>query len=129
MLMFSRLIAILTMTAAVIFAYIRPEPGALLILAFDVVLAGCFVPLALGIYWKKSNTPAALTSIIAGGALRLSLESQFTELYVGLATIIPAVFSLVVFVVVALLTQKKSVPKYKVIQFRPADDELISGKY
>ena len=26
------------------FAYLRPEPGILLILAFDVVLAGCFVP-------------------------------------------------------------------------------------
>ncbi|MFQ5753368.1 MAG: sodium:solute symporter, partial [bacterium] len=46
MLRFSRLIAIPTMTAAVLFAYIRPEPGTLLILAFDVVLAGCFVPLA-----------------------------------------------------------------------------------
>jgi SSS family solute:Na+ symporter len=65
------------MTAALIFAYIRPEPGALLILAFDIVLAGCFVPLALGIYWKKANTPAALVSIIAGGTLRLLLEGQF----------------------------------------------------
>jgi len=129
MLMFSRLIAIPTMTAALIFAYIRPEPGTLLILAFDIVLAGCFIPLALGIYWKKSNTPAALASIIGAGTLRLLLEGQFSELYVGLSTIIPAVFSLVIFVSVALLTQKKSKPKHEAISYRPTDEELISGAY
>ncbi|WP_051563724.1 sodium:solute symporter family transporter [Enterovibrio calviensis] len=129
MLMFSRLIAIPTMAAAVIFAYVRPEPGSLLILAFDVVLAGCFVPLALGIYWKKSNTPAALASIIGGGSLRLILEPQFSGDYVGLATLIPAAFSLVLFVTVALLTQKYSKPKHDAFAYRPTDEELISGRY
>lgn len=129
MLLFSRLIAIPTMAAAVTFAYIRPEPGALLILAFDVVLAGCFVPLALGIYWKKSNTPAALASIIGGGGLRLALEPVFAGNYLGLATLIPAVFSLVLFVTVALLTQRQARPKSNAFDYTPTNAELVAGAY
>jgi solute:Na+ symporter, SSS family len=117
------------MAAAVLFAYLRPEPGSLLILAFDVVLAGCFVPLALGIYWKKSNTTAALASIICGGGLRLMLEPVFEGNYLGLATLIPACFSLVLFVCVALLTQKQSQPKVNAFKHTPTDQELISGVY
>ena len=58
MLRISRWVALPTMGAAVAFAYVRPEPGILLILAFDIVLAGCFVPLVMGIFWKRANTPA-----------------------------------------------------------------------
>lgn len=129
MLAFSRFITIPTMICAIVFAYVRPEPGALLILAFDVVLAGCFVPLALGIYWKKANTPAAICSIAFGGILRIMLEPAFSGNYLGLATLIPAAFSLVVFVSVALLTQSRSAPKHDAFDYVPTDMELVTGKF
>ena len=40
-------------------AYVRPEPGILLIVAFDIVLAGCVVPLFAGVYWPKANAAGA----------------------------------------------------------------------
>ena len=33
-----------------------PRPGIYLILAFDIVFAGCLVPLVMGTYWKKSTS-------------------------------------------------------------------------
>lgn len=129
MLRFSRIIAIPTMAAAVFFAYIRPEPGTLLILAFDVVLAGCFVPLTLGIYWKKSNSAAAISSIIGGAAVRIFLTYLIPQNLTGLDTLIPPVFSLFLFVTVALLTQNTSVPKTNTFEYVPSEEELVEGKY
>jgi Na+/pantothenate symporter len=38
------------------------------------MLAGAFVPLVLGLYWSEmANTPAALSSMVAGSATRLVL--------------------------------------------------------
>ena len=51
----SRLMALPTAAAAGVVAYVRPEPGILLIVAFDIVLAGCVVPLFAGVYWPKAN--------------------------------------------------------------------------
>jgi Na+/proline symporter len=129
MLRFSRLIAIPTMTAAVIFAYIRPEPGTLLILAFDVVLAGCFAPLLLGIYWKKANSLAALTSIVVGAILRVALFYVVPSPLAGLDTLIPPVVTLVLFVVVALATQDISPPRAGAFDYVPTEDELVAGQY
>lgn len=129
MLRFSRLIAVPTMAAAVIFAYIRPEPGTLLILAFDIVLAGCLVPLVLGIYWKKANTPAALTSIIGGAALRLTLHFMLPEHLAGLDTLIPPVLALVLFIIVAQATQNISRPKFEALTYTPSEEELVAGEY
>ena len=36
-------------------------------------LPGVVVPLTLGIYWSKANTPGALAAIIVGSVLRLYL--------------------------------------------------------
>lgn len=47
------------MTAlACMVAVLAYDPGYLLVVAFDVVLAGCFVPLMAAIYWP-SMTPNA----------------------------------------------------------------------
>ena len=129
MLRFSRLIAFPTMMAAVIFAIIRPEPGVLLILAFDIVLAGCFVPLVLGIYWKKSNTPAALVSIVVGATLRIILYYQVPGEWAGLDTLIPPIVTFILFIIVALATQEKSKPKSDAFDYVPTDAELVSGDY
>lgn len=128
MLLFSRLIALPTMAFAIWFAYIRPEPGTLLILAFDIVLAGCFIPLIMGIYWKKANTVGALASIIVGSATRLVLHFIVPESLAGLETLIPPLVSLVVFVVASLATQSSSPPLHAAIHYRPTDEELLEGK-
>jgi hypothetical protein len=93
----SRLVALPTMVGAILFAYMHPEPGVLPVLAFDVVLAGCFVPLALGIYWKRSNAPGAIASIASGAAPRIYLYFQIPPSYIGLDTLIPPAISLAVF--------------------------------
>ena len=125
---FSRLISIPTMLAAVIFAYYIPEPGLLLILAFDVVLAGCFIPFLLGIYWKKANTAAAISAIIIGAVTRLALHFTIPESLAGFDTMIPPVVSLFVFVSVALMTQASSPPNLTVFAHVPTEKELVEAK-
>jgi len=129
MLTASRLMALPTMAASVAFAYARPEPGVLLILAFDVVLAGCFVPLTLGLFWKRSNAAAAVAAIVTGALLRFALYVWLPEGYDGLDTLIPPLASLVVFVAVALTTQSSSPPRPEALEYVPSDEELVSGTY
>ena len=66
MLTLSRVLAIPTAAAAMIFAWLRPEPGILLVVAFDIVFAGCVVPLFAGVYWQKANARGAVGSIVVG---------------------------------------------------------------
>lgn len=47
--------------------------------AYKVTLAGAFVPLAFGIYWKRANTAGATLSIIFGVASWLILEKLAPE--------------------------------------------------
>ena len=129
MIVVSRLIAFPTMAAAVLFAYVRPEPGILLVLAFDVVLAGCFIPLALGIYWKRSNALGAIASIIVGSVVRIVLYYRIPDVYAGLDTLIPPAISLAVFILVSLATQRVSKPKHEALTYAPTDEELVKGTY
>jgi Na+/proline symporter len=129
MLRFSRLIALPTMAAAVIFAYLRPEPGVLLILAFDIVLASCFVPLALGFFWKQSNTPGAIAGIVMGATARLALFFALPDGYDGLDTLCAPLVSLFAFVLVSLTTQGRSKPKHVALEYVPTDEELVSGAF
>ena len=123
----SRWIALPTMSAAVVFAYVRPEPGILLILAFDIVLAGCFVPLALGLFWRRANTPAAVAAIVAGTAARVLLHFAVPDSLRGLDTMLAPVVSLVVFVTVAMTTQRRFPPRHDALRHVPSEAELVSG--
>jgi Na+/proline symporter len=127
MLRISRWIALPTMGAAVVFAYIRPEPGILLILAFDIVLAGCFVPLTLGLFWSRANTPGAIASIVAGTSARIALHWLVPENLKGLDTLMAPVVGLVAFVVVSLLTQRQFPPRPEALNEIPTDEELVAG--
>jgi Na+/proline symporter len=127
LLLVSRTMALPVVILAVLLAWLRPEPGILLVLAFDVVFAGCFVPLAGGIFWKKSNTPGAIAAIIAGSALRAVLYVTIPKHLKGLDTLIPPVFSLLVFVVVCLLTQERYPSRHHVVEESPSDAEVIAG--
>ncbi len=134
LLWYARFMLIPVMGAAVYLAYVKPEPGMMLVLAFDVVFAGLLVPLTLGIFWKKANTYGALAAIIVGSVLRLILffsvgNPAFGIFYIpeylaGLDTLIPPVVSLIVIVPVSLLTQKQDPPKHEVINEIPSDEDV-----
>lgn len=113
----------------VVFAVGLPQTGILLVLAFDLMLAGLFVPFAFGMYWDKANTPAAIAAIALGFTARIVMfvgkETIYgqpnTLLYIpnesiaaipdGLPTFISFVLSLVVFVPIAYVTQDVSSPE------------------
>jgi Na+/proline symporter len=126
----TRIFAIPMMAAAFILGYLLPQPGVYLILAFDIVFAGAWAPLTLGLFWKKSNLPAALTSLILGSSLRLLLFYVIPPELAGLDTMIPPVVSFVAFVVVALATQKKhsGIERHGVIEYVPPEEDIILGQ-
>src|ERR687895_2024700 len=55
LLLTTRIFTIPMMIAAFVLAYLLPQPGVYLILAFDIVFAGAWAPLTLGIFWKTRN--------------------------------------------------------------------------
>jgi Na+/pantothenate symporter len=60
-------------------------------LAFDIVFAGAWAPLTLGLFWRKANAPAAITSLVLGTGLRLLLFFVIPIELAGLDTMIPPV--------------------------------------
>ena len=49
----TRIILIPVMLGAFAIAWRSPQPGKYLVLAFDIVFAGCLVPLILGLFWSE----------------------------------------------------------------------------
>lgn len=125
----TRLAGIPVMIIAIIFAYIRPEPGVLLVLAFDVVFASGFVPLTLGLFWKKANGTGAIAGILTGTILRVILYFAIPPHLAGLDTLIPPVAALLVMVPVCLMTQDRDKPNHEVIYEIPTEEQVLSGEY
>src|SRR5215467_5255620 len=131
----TRLLIIPVFFTAFALGAIIPRPGTYLILAFDIVLAGCLVPLVLGTYWKKSTPAAAIASIVVGSTLRMILYFLITiapssspyASYAGLDTMIPPIVSLAVFVGVSLATQKRSPPRHDIVYLIPSDMDSVTG--
>ena len=71
--------------------------------------------------------PAALASLIVGSGLRLALYFIIPVDYAGLDTMIPPVVSFVLFIVVALATQKKYPGRPGIIAIPPEED-VIRGE-
>lgn len=129
------------MGIAFLVAYESPQPGKYLVLAFDIVFAGCLVPLVLGLFWSKANTPAALASLIIGSFARMVGYFYFNGTWgifnpseealswAGIETMIPPVISLVVFVAVALATQKSYPGKalHGVVDYIPPEEDTVLG--
>ncbi len=118
LLFYSRLMALPVTIFAVAFAIERPDPGALLILAFDVVFAGCLVPLALGIYWKRGTSAGAFWAIVVPSALRIFfyfLEQSGSEYFLkewkGLDSLLPPVVSCLLYVSISLLGKPQALPE------------------
>ena len=103
----TRLFVIPIMITGVILGYLVPQPGALVILTFDIVFSGAFACLVLGMFWSKANTPAALSCIAVGLTLRILFFFIMPEEWWGFDTIIPPLVATPVFIIVALLTQNK----------------------
>jgi SSS family solute:Na+ symporter len=127
LLMVTRIFTIPMMIAAFVLAYQIPQPGVYLILAFDIVFAGAWAPLTFGLFWKKANTPATLASLIIGSSLRLLLFFVIPVELAGLDTLIPPVVSVIIFVVVALATQKKYPGRYGVVDYVPPEEDVLNG--
>ena len=116
MLRLSRLMALPTAAAAGLVAYVRPEPGILLIIAFDVVLAGCVVPLFAGVYWKKANAAGAVAAVVVGSVARLIAYFVTPPEWSGIDTLVPPVLSAGAFVVTCLLTHKTQESRHYVLE-------------
>lgn len=124
----------------IFFALRVPETGILLTLAFDVVLAGLFAPFALGLFWSKANTPAALAAIVLGSGTRLAFfvltptvyGAENTLIYLpndlipatfdGLPTLISPLVGLGAFVILALSTQDTYAPSVLDRHSRPVPE-------
>jgi Na+/proline symporter len=126
----TRIFTIPMMAAAFILGYLLPQPGVYLILAFDIVFAGAWAPLTLGLFWRKANAPAAITSLVLGTGLRLLLFFVIPIELAGLDTLIPPVVSFVAFVIVALATQKKypGTERHGVIEYVPPEEDVVNGE-
>lgn len=140
LLLATRITLIPVVGGALILAWQSPQPGKYLVLAFDIVFAGALVPLILGLFWSKANAPAALASLFVGSGLRLVgyfwansiffSPSENALSWAGIETMIPPVISLIVFVSVALATQKKY-PGYLlqgVVDYVPPEDDVVLGQ-
>jgi solute:Na+ symporter, SSS family len=110
MLTLSRLMAIPTAAAACGLAYVKPEPGILLVIAFDIVFAGCVVPLFFGVHSKRATSEAAVTAITVGTLSRLVAHFVTPPEWAGLDTLIPPALSFVSFVTVMKLGRRAELP-------------------
>jgi SSS family solute:Na+ symporter len=115
MLLLSRILALPTAAAAATFAWLRPEPGILLIVAFDIVLAGCVVPLFAGVYWPKANATGAVVSIVVGTLARLIAHFVTPAAWAGLDTLIPPLISGIAFYVTCQLTWRTQRSRHQVL--------------
>jgi SSS family solute:Na+ symporter len=117
----SRVLAIPTAAAAGAVAYAWPEPGILLIIAFDIVFAGCVVPLFAGVYWEKANAAGAIASIVVGTSARLVAHLVTPAAWGGLDTLLPPLMSAVAFYTTCVLTQKTQASRHGVLT------EIVEG--
>jgi Na+/proline symporter len=108
MLFLSRILAVPTAAAAAWIAYVRPEPGILLVIAFDIVFAGCVVPLFFGVYWQKATPAGAIAAIVAGTTARAISHFAVPPAYAGLDTLLPPVVSAIAFFTASLVTEQSA---------------------
>ncbi|MEM3160269.1 MAG: hypothetical protein QXJ74_05755 [Nitrososphaera sp.] len=126
----TRIFTIPMMVSAFILAYLLPQPGVYLILAFDIVFAGAWAPLTLGLFWRKANMPAAVVSLVVGTGLRLLMFFVIPLELAGLDTFIPPPISFALFVIVALATQKKypGEKRHGVVDYVPPEEDVVNGE-
>lgn len=118
----TRAMAVLITMMGVFLALKIPQTGVLLLLAFDLGLAGLLVPLVGGLFYPKSTQAGALACIVSGALTRLVLFALMpvtfgidnTLFYIpnhwltadfdGIPTFISPLVGLILFVVISRLT-------------------------
>ena len=126
----------MTLLSILIAIYVH-QTGILLTLGFDLLLACLAFPFILGLYWRRGTTAAALTALIVGGTVRLTLfvlmptmyglpndiwyipNPWFTPAMDGWVTFIAAAVALATYVTVSLLTPPSPI---RGLDIRVADD-------
>lgn len=108
MLFLSRALAVPTAAAAAWIAYLRPEPGILLVIAFDIVFAGCVVPLFFGVYWRKATPAGAIAAILTGTGARIVAHYVAPPAFAGLDTLLPPLVSAAAFFAASLVTEQST---------------------
>jgi signal peptidase I len=119
------------------------QPGINLILAFEIVFAGAWAPLILGLFWRKANKLAAIVSLVVGSLLKLVLSvififilqpqdsvdvgEQFEIVRVLSLTVIPPMVSTILFIIISLTTQRGA-SRHDVIDHVPAIKDVIRGE-
>lgn len=117
MLALCRIFAIPTALVAGVIAYLRPEPGILLVVAFDVVFAGCVAPLFFGLYWKQTTSAGAVAAIVTGTLSRVVLHFVMPPQWAGADTLIPPVLSVAALMTVSLQTQEQVLRTQEPVQY------------
>ena len=100
LLLISRLSAIPLMVIASVIALTHSAPGELLVIAFEVVLAGCLVPLIFGLYWSKATATAAFWSMLLTCMIRLLVLFFIPESWVGIDTLLSPICCAIIFVII-----------------------------
>jgi solute:Na+ symporter, SSS family len=126
MLFLSRALAAPTALISGLIAYWRPEPGVLLVVAFDIVFAGCVVPLFLGVYWRRATAAGAIASIVSGTLARAVCYFYVPEQWAGLDTLLPPIFSAIVFFAVCLSRPAEQAAAQKFDRlYTPAREDML----
>jgi len=115
LLLYTRIVAVPMTIGGALFAIYRPEPGLLLVLAFDILFAGCVVPLFAGVYWPRANATGAVTAILAGTGARIAMNFLVPEDLAGLDTLLPPVISVLLFIPACLLSESREANRHHVV--------------
>lgn len=111
----TRIVAVPMTIGGLAFALYRPEPGLLLVLAFDILFAGCVVPLFAGVYWPRANAAGAVAAILCGTATRIAMNFLVPEELAGLDTLLPPVVSALAFFPACLLGEAGEPSRHHVV--------------
>jgi solute:Na+ symporter, SSS family len=93
--------------------------------AYKVTLVGAFIPLAMGLYWKKSTTQGALTSIVLGIGTWLAFEFTLPEASEHMWAIVPPQLFGLLAAFVGMITGSLAP---QVIGHQEVDDEVFKER-
>jgi solute:Na+ symporter, SSS family len=80
----------------------------LLLLSYTMYAAGVFVPVVLGLYWRRGTAAGAIAAIVGGAVTGVAAAQGWITLPVVPDIVLGAGVSLVLYVVVSLLTKPAS---------------------
>jgi len=116
-------ITILTIASLVI-GLTYPYVYELNVFSFDLILAGLFAPLVLGLYWKRTNEVGAIAGMISGMIFRILVAGLIEEFtFKGITypatwyyyTVFSPIISTIVTIITSLITQKANPPKHIIV--------------